>query len=653
MIPEHTVAQILETAQIEEVVSDFINLKKRGANYIANCPFHNEKTPSFSISPSKGIFKCFGCGVAGNSAKFVMEHEKINYPEALRFLAKKYNIEVEEFNNEEVRAENMQREGLFIVNTFAQKHFSENLLEVEEGKTIGLSYFEERGFRKDTIEKFQLGYSVDSFDKFIKTAKAKGYNVDLLKKVGLILEKNNRKFSFFRGRVMFPIHNLSGKVIAFAGRTLRTDKKIPKYINSPETEIYNKSNVLYGIFFARNTIRKKDECFLVEGYTDVISLNQAGIENVVAASGTSLTIGQIRLIKRYTKNISILFDGDPAGIKAALRGIDLILKEEMNVKIILLPEGEDPDSYVKQQGRTGFEAYVKENSKDFIFFKTDLLLKEAQNDPIKRAEAVNDIIQTLSKIPDPIKRALYIRECSALLQISEKIIINATNKIKWRDITKEQMQQKQMPIEKKQKAENQRFIDKEIQQIHLAIEDENVAVKPQNFQKRIVTEEGLMRVLLEYGHKEIDIDVPVLAYIISEVEELPFQNKTYCKIVDYYKDHLEEGHLLTSDFFISHENDEISRTAVDLLCLPYQKSDNWEKMHNIFITEMVLRFKEEIEDLLNNYKLRHVMKLIDENLLHIKKVKSASDLTEHLETHKMLLDWKKSLSKILGIVILR
>ena len=638
MIPPQTVAKILDAAQIEEVIGDFVSLRKRGANYVANCPFHNEKTPSFSVSPAKGIYKCFGCGNAGNSAKFVMEHENISYPEALRFLAKRYNIEVEEINTQEAREEKEERDSLFIVNKFASQYYQNNLFETNEGKSVGLSYFKERGFREETIKKFQLGYSMEQYDAFFKTATAKGYKVEYLQKLGLTRNKNGRDYDFFRARVQFPIFNLSGKVIAFAGRTLKKDKKIPKYVNSPETEIYHKSFILYGMYFAKRAVRQQDECFLVEGYTDVISLHQAGIENVVASSGTSLTEEQIRLVKRYTPNVTMLYDGDAAGLKAALRGVDMILEQGLNVKVVVLPDGEDPDSFVQKQGRTGFEEYIAENAKDFIFFKTNLLLEEAQGDPVKKTALVRDIIQTLAKIPDPIKRALYVKECSNLLDISEQIIINETNKLKWGQLKKKQEQTATEPVV-------------EIGQIPQNIEEETATKEGKSY-RYINQERELIRVLLEFGKNELELEVPVGAYIVSEIEELPLEVPAHQEIVNIYKLHLEEGKLLDADFFIAHENDGISKTAVTLIHA-YELSENWEKRHNIFITPKTLRFKADVYSSLNAFKLIQVKRLMDECLEALQNTKDAEEIKELQETYMTLIEWQRELAAERKTVILR
>ncbi|MBN4062539.1 DNA primase, partial [Bacteroidales bacterium AH-315-I05] len=428
MIPKETIAIIIETADVVEVLGEFVSLKKKGKDYWACCPFHNEKTPSFSVS-HKGFYKCFGCGESGNAINFLMEHEHYTYPEALKYLANKYNIEIQEQElTPEMEQQQNEREALYIVSAYAEKFFIEQLNDTDEGKSIGLSYFKERGFSNETIEKFKLGYCPDQWDVLTKTALDAGYKLEYLLQTGLSKERNNQHYDGYRGRVIFPIHNLSGRPIAFGGRTLKTDKKIPKYVNTSECDIYHKSKVLYGIYFAKKAIISEDNCYLVEGYTDVISLHQSGIENVVASSGTSLTIEQIRLIKRYTPNITILYDGDAAGIKASFRGIDLILEEGMNVKIVLFPEGEDPDSYAKKSSPEELKEFITSSSKDFIVFKTETLQIESQNDPVKKAGLIHEIINSIALIPDHIARSLYLKECSKILGISEKALIGELNK---------------------------------------------------------------------------------------------------------------------------------------------------------------------------------------------------------------------------------
>ncbi len=431
MIDQPTVDRIIEAANIVEVVSDFVTLRRRGANYVGLCPFHDEKTPSFSVSPARGICKCFSCGKGGNAIHFIMEHEQISYYEALKYLARKYNIEIQEKQlTEEEKQRKTDRESMLIVNEYAQKYFTTTLFEHSEGRSIGMAYFRERGFGEDIIKKFALGYSLEKRDALAQDALLKGYNKEYLIKTGLCFEnQQGNLYDRYKGRVIFPIHSLSGKVIAFGGRILKKDEKSAKYVNSPESEVYHKSDVLYGIYQAKQSIVKNDFCYLVEGYTDVISMHQAGIENVVASSGTSLTPGQIRLIHRFTNNITVLYDGDAAGIKASLRGIDLILQEGMNIKVVLLPDGEDPDSFSKRQSAADFTAYIQAHGTDFIRFKTNLLLAGAGNDPIKRATLIGDIVRSIAIIPDNILRTIYIQDCARLLEIDEKMLLREVNNL--------------------------------------------------------------------------------------------------------------------------------------------------------------------------------------------------------------------------------
>lgn len=432
MIDQQTIERIIDTARIQDVVSDYVTLRRRGANLIGLCPFHNEKTPSFSVSPAKGIFKCFGCGKGGNSVHFIMEHEQIGYVEALKYLAAKYHIEVveKEMDAGELAMRN-DRESMFLVNDYARKYFMQTLHEHIDGKSIGLSYFRERGFRDDIIKKFELGYSLEQRDSFSQSAINKGFKKEYLLKTGLSMENDYGQLSDrFRARVMFPVHSLSGKVVAFGGRILKKDDKMAKYVNSPESEIYHKSNELYGIFFAKRAIVQQDRCFLVEGYTDVISMHQNGIENVVASSGTSLTPGQIRMIHRFTDNVTVIYDGDPAGIKASLRGIDLLLEEGMNIKVLLLPDGDDPDSFARKHSADEFIEFVEASSSDFIRFKTRLLMADAGNDPVKRAALIGDIVRSISLIPNQVIRAEYVKECSTLLNVDEALLYFEINKVK-------------------------------------------------------------------------------------------------------------------------------------------------------------------------------------------------------------------------------
>ncbi|MBK9462896.1 MAG: DNA primase [Sphingobacteriales bacterium] len=509
MIPEKILAQILDVARIEEVIGDVVQLKKRGANYLGRCPFHDEKTPSFTVSPAKGIYKCFGCGAAGNVVKFVMENEHLSYPEAIKFVGRRYNIEVEEIEITPAdRLAQQNREGLLIAAKFVANYFSHQLFDNQEGRSIGLSYFKERGFSEDIVRKFELGYALDSWDDLLTVAQTSGYSLDLLQQLGLVAEKDGRKFAFFRSRVQFAIHDANGKVVAFAGRTLSKDPKKPKYINSPETEIYHKSKVLYGMHLAKKSIAQHNECLLVEGYTDVISLVQGGIENVVASAGTSLTIEQIRLIRRYTPNITILYDGDAAGIKAALRGIDLVLEEDMNVKIVLLPMPEDPDSYIRKVGKTAFEQYIHSNAKDFVLFKADLLIKEVGDDPVKRTDLIRNIVATVAVIPDNIKRQLYLQKCAELLQIDQQLLINEVNKMRLKKHRPQDHNEQQNTLTNEQldyltNPAGNRLQPIKVQEVVTSCE---------------IYEKELLNVLLEFGSMIYIDDVLLAVYLIHETE---------------------------------------------------------------------------------------------------------------------------------------
>ncbi len=647
MIPQDTIMSILDTVRIEEVVGDFVNLKKRGANLIGVCPFHKEKTPSFIVSPAKGIFKCFGCGKAGDSVRFIMEHEHYSYPEALRFLAQKYGIVIEEKERtpEEMMAQN-ERERMFNVNSFAQQYFSETMRNDEEGLAIGMSYFRERGFRDTIINKFQLGYCLNQKDAFIQHAIKNGYSKELLLKIGLASGNEERMYDKYQGRVIFPIHNLTGKVIGFGARILSGDKTKAKYLNSPESEIYNKSQTLYGIYFAKNEISRLDNCILVEGYADVLSMHQAGIENTVASSGTSLTIEQIRLISRYTKNITVLYDGDSAGIHAALRGTDMILEEGMNVRIVILPPDEDPDSFVQHNPIEFVKEYIANNAKDFISFKTQLLLKDAQNDPIKRAEVLKDIVASIAVIPDAIYRATYIKECSRLMQMPEQSLVNELNKILRAKAKKNYSphQEQEFLVED---------VKVEQQQIH------PVDTMPIGFYQ----EQELVKLLLMYGDKEIDIDgfddnnnpviykVSVAAFIIDDLknDDLLFKNEVHKIIFEVFDRALDEGVLPKEQYFISNENPYIAELAANLLSSPY-KLDNWGK-HDIkvkteeevlskMVVSTVLRFKDMVIDDKRNEITKQLM-----------ETENIDDQMALLIRKKKLDDLRIRINKELGIVV--
>ena len=647
MIPQDTIMSIIDTVRIEEVVSDFVSLKKRGANLIGVCPFHKEKTPSFIVSPAKGIFKCFGCGKAGDSVRFIMEHEHYSYPEALRYLANKYGIVIEEKEQspEELMAQN-EREKMFNINTFAQQYFSDIMKNDEEGQSVGMSYFRERGFRDAIIEKFQLGYCLNQRDAFVQYALKNGYSKELLLSIGLASGNEERMYDKYQGRVIFPIHNLTGKVIGFGARILSGDKTKAKYLNSPESEIYNKRQTLYGIYFAKNEISRLDNCILVEGYADVLSMHQAGIENTVASSGTSLTTEQIRLISRYTKNITVLYDGDNAGIHAALRGTDMILEEGMNVRIVLLPPDEDPDSFVQHHPIEEVRAYIENNAKDFISFKTQLLLKDAANDPIKKAAVIKEIVKTISVIPDTIYRATYIKECSRLMDMPEQSLMNELNKLLRAKIQKNNQEQV-------------------VQDVVLV---PDVKSEPQNLNANAVPvgfyqEQELVKLLLMYGNTEIDIDgvdennnpivykVSVASLIIDDLknDDLLFKDDTHKLIFDIFDRALDGESLPKSQYFVSHENSKISELAATLLSSPY-KLDDWnrkeikvkteEDVLSKLVVTSVLRFKDMVLDEKRNELTRQIMETQD-----------VEDQFALLVKKKKLDDLRIRINDELGIVI--
>ena len=648
-IPNETVEQILQTARIEEVVSEFVTLKKRGTNLIGLCPFHDEKTPSFNVNPARNIFKCFGCGKAGDSAIFIRDIEHISYPDALRYLAKKYNIKIEEKElTPEERMAQTEREKMFNINEFADKYFVDTLWNTEEGRTIGLEYFRERGYFDPIIQKFHLGYSPTQWDAFTVFAKQNGYDPEFLEKVGFSIKRQNDEFyDRFRGRVMFPIHNLTGKVVGFGGRILKTDpeKKLAKYQNSPESEIYQKKQTLYGIYFAKNAIAKNDECILVEGYFDVLRMHQIGIENVVASSGTSLTMEQIRLVKRYTKNITMLYDGDAAGLHAALRGTDMILSEGMNVRVVVLPPEHDPDTFGKEFSVEYVSNYLKENAKDFIRFKTELLLKDAENDPIKRGQVIRDIVETISVIPDSIFRITYVKECSRLLDMPEQTLTNELNKILRAKL------KKNLGIEDNVVPEPDTTTPKQEE----TVEDQLPAGYYQ--------ERELVRLLLMFG-KEMIVDerldeqgkkvyeqFSVAQLIIDDLkmDGFVFTNVVNKKIFDIFDKALDEGYIPDDQVFTSNEDETIAQLAADLLFSPY-KLDQWDK-YSIFVKQEENNLRNTVLSSLYRYKdliIEERRKAVEEEL---KNTTDVADQIILLKQKKDLDDIRKQINKELGIVI--
>ena len=645
MISKATIQRITEEVRVEDVVGEFVNLKKRGANLLGLCPFHNEKTPSFNVNPARNIYKCFGCGKAGGPINFLMDYQQLSYPDALKYLAKRYNIEIEEDQvSEEDKREELEKhnltESILIANSFAQKYFTDYMLNNENGR-IGLAYFKERGFNKQTIEKFQLGFAPDGGDSLTKEALKAGYQLDILKKAGLTSPKENSQYDFFRNRVMFPIHNLTGKVVGFGGRIMVKDEKAPKYVNTPESEVYQKSKILYGAYFAKNEIRKKDECLLVEGYTDVISLSQAGIENAVASSGTALTIEQIRLIKRMTPNITMLYDGDAAGIKAALRGTDLILEEGMNVRIVVLPDAEDPDSYVRKVGADALQKFVRENRKDLILFKTMLFAAEAKNDPIKKAELIRDIIESIGKIPDPIHRSVYVKECSQLFDMSEQLLITEVNKLR-----RKKSQDKSAP-----QVEDQ---PREESDIANAAHKEQLQQQPSS--TAVVLEKEVTRLLLDFGSWKVAMDegdVTVTAYILEELEGVELETPEYKYVVDYIRREFAEGNVYDDKFYLGHDDERIAKTAIELLTSPYSTSDNWWNRYKIVVPEKKTTFIKDIQSTVTRLKQfisQRELKKVDQL---IKEAKEFEEIQRLMKLKMALQKQTKEFAETLGNVIYR
>ena len=667
MIDQATVDKIIDSANILEVVSDFVTLRKRGVNYVGLCPFHDEKTPSFSVSPSKGICKCFSCGKGGSAVHFIMEHEQLSYYEALKYLAKKYNIEIEERElSDEEKQIKSDRESMLIVNSFAQEYFSNILFQHSEGRSVGLASFHERGSRDDTIHKFALGYSLEQRDALAIEAKKRGYKEEYLLKTGLCLEGQNGYISDrFRGRVIFPVFSLSGKVLAFGGRVLRKSDKLAKYVNSPESEVYHKSNVLYGIYQAKQSIVKNDNCFLVEGYTDVLSMHQAGVENVVASSGTSLTPGQIRLIHRFTNNITVIYDGDAAGIKASLRGIDLILKEGMNIKVVLLPDGDDPDSFAKKQSASSFTEYIKNHEVDFIRFKTNLLLDSAGNDPIKRAELISDIVQSIAIIPDTIVRSVYTKECSRLMEISEEVLLREINKIKLSQLQNGTPPNKKTLSETSADKQNSQEEGTQNDDTETLMETQGV---PQGVlqEKRVPSpldpfEKTLVRYMIRYGFHDLFSEIneetgetetwKVIPYILTDLrnDEIEFQHPLYKKVIAEIN-HIfdQEGEHLTR-YFLAHPDEEISRLAVDLVSEKYQLSKIHTKFQTIEseeekLADLIPRALFELKDAITSLNIKHIR----EEIKKTAKEKNPERTTQLMSELNGLYALKAALAKQLG-----
>jgi len=661
MIPPHIIDDILQTARIEEVIGEFVNLKRAGSNLKGMSPFTDEKTASFVVSPAKQIFKCFSSGRGGNVVSFLMEKEHFTYPEALRWLADKYGIQLPEDRpaTPEELAAISERESLHIINDFAKDHFKANITESDEGKKIGMSYFVERGFRPDIIEKFQLGYCLNTGKGFSDAALAKGYKREFMEKVGLTKVKDDRYFDFFRGRVMFPIHSVSGRILGFGGRTLLADKKVAKYFNSPESLIYNKSEILYGLYFSKGDVIKYDQCFLCEGYTDVIAMYQAGIQNVVASSGTALTKDQIRLVRRYTKNITILYDGDAAGIKASFRGIDLILQEGMNVKVVLFPEGEDPDSYSKSVGTSELETYLKEHTQDFISFKADILLKDDENDPIKRAELIRDIVQSVSLIPDQITRNVYMQTIAQRFDMSEEVLANELIKLRQNAASKQRFT-KTGPRKETPTQSTSASSDDPYAQEPNPMQEEAVSTQPEIVTGFDHNEYDLMRILVQYGplglnlkqrneqgeEEEFETSITELICHELDIDELVFDNPLFAKMHQIITDSLAEKVLLKSSYFQRLEDQNIVKFVSEIEMNEVEISHNWITKHNIYTNSEKDNLHKAVMGSIFSFKVSKVEKRIGE--IRNSLTKNSADLDD--ESLMDLLSEQVALEKVKRII---
>ncbi len=640
MISQDTIQQITTRIDIVEIVGEFVKLKKRGANYLGNCPFHNEKSPSFTVSPSKEIYKCFGCGKSGNAIGFIMEHEKYSYVEALKWIAARYNVQIEETEvSPEIKQQQQVAESLFVLNSFAQKHLTNNLFNTEEGKSVGLSYLQHRGFREDILEKFLIGYNLEARDDLTKAFIQNQFNLDFAQKASLVSIRNDEPVDNYRGRITFPIHNQSGKIIGFGARIIKSNDKAPKYINTQENEIYSKSKVLYGLYFARQTINKFDECLLVEGYTDVVSLHQAGVENVVASGGTSLTPDQLRLIRKHTNNLTIIYDGDSAGVAAALRGLDKALEEGLNVKLVLIPDNEDPDSYVRKIGASPFREFIDQNKKDFIIFQLEVMLQQAGNDTAKRSAVVNQVAETLSKFQraeDFVKQQDYIRQCSTMLNIDETGLTNLVNKIKRDKLAKEESKQSQaltiVPIEEENKQ----------------LDETSTLLLNDEYQER-----DLLRVLLEHGLLLWNEEKTMAEYIFDELESYSIDNPDLELLLTIYKDQYYNGLQPGSKTLLYHESEMIRKLVINLTMQQYELSPNWDKkLEGMNINNRDIS-KQDVIMSLNYFKLRKLKRMFDENQHDIKNAKTYEEQLTFIKIHKGLKDEEQKITKELGTVIFR
>ena len=669
MINKETIQRIMDATRIEEVIGEFVSLKKRGANHIGCCPFHNEKTPSFYVSPSKGIFKCFGCGKSGNAVGFLMDHEHYTYPEALRYLAQKYNIEIEEEKlTDEQKERQNERDALFHVSEFAQKYFADLLYNDEMGKAIGLSYFHNRGLSDEIIKTFGLGYCLDEWSNFTDHALKNGYSNEVLEKTGLtIYKEGGKKYDRFRGRVMFPIFSISGRVLGFSGRVLSKEKQAAKYVNSPDSDIYNKSNILYGLYQAKNAISKADKCYLVEGNVDVVSMHQSGVCNTVASCGTSLTIEQIRLIKRYTPNVTVLYDGDKAGIKAALRAVNLLFEEGMHVRVVLFPDGEDPDSYAQKYGSTQLQTYLHDHEENFVKFKTRVLLEDIQNDPIRKAEVLKEIVNTIALVPDMIERQEYVAQTAFKLKMPEQVLAQelartmSSNTLKaWKEEAKQQQQAN--PTGQQVQASEGDYMPEEIGPIPIAPPQILPNEHPAEYQ-----EKQLISLLVRFGSKELpqelldDNDNKVLVncsvadIIVSEIteDELTFDNPTYQKIFDLYKEAITNNtELPDANFFAMHKDQTIHNTALSLMMDTHSVSKEWRKRYSIIVPSIEDHLQTDMEESILSFKQKKLDKLLENNKFQLRECTNDDDSILLMSERKQLVELRQKVCEQLRRIVI-
>ena len=683
MIAPETIQRIMEATRIEEVIGEFVSMKKRGTNYVACCPFHDEKTPSFSVSPTKNLYKCFGCGESGNAVGFLMKHEHYTYPEALKWLAKKYHIEVEEEEmSQEQKERQTERDGLFHVSEFAQNYFAQLLYEDEMGKAIGLSYFHGRGLTDKVIKDFGLGYSLDVWDNFTKHARSSGYSDNVLQKTGLTIFKDDGKcYDRFKGRVMFPIYSVSGRVLGFSGRILSKEKQAAKYVNSPDSEIYNKSHILYGLYQAKNSIAKQDKVYLVEGNIDVISMYQSGVENTVASCGTSLTVEQVRLMRRYTKNVTVLYDGDKAGIKAAFRAVNMLFEEGLHVRVVLFPDGDDPDSYAQKYGSTKLQEYLKENETNFILFKTKVLADEVKGDPIRKAEVLGDIVRTIALVPDLLERTEYVKQCASLLQMPETTLQSELAKVLNRKLYEKTENHKPDPNDKDLKetgdgegrtgndaAGPEETEAQKSQDTANSVETRNHAdtVVPFVINPDKAQEDKIVSLLLNYGDMLIPIEEKdesgekrVVNYTVAQMivgdilgDSLSFQDELCQTIFNEYAQSVSNGEThVDTQIFVNHENKAVRELATTLMMENYQVSDKWMEDKHIYVPKPEDRIRDDVEESLMTFKLKKLDKRINDIDIQFPYAKDDDEKLMLISQKMQLMKIKQQLGTMLNRVI--